>query len=167
MHLPLLQPISELGNKHLRLLNTPAHDLGQQKQPPPLSALGTVQEIPAANLLHPGIRGPAIDRDFVHVFNDVDKADVPGVRGQVPDFVKRLAEALGRVVEDVAPLAQNVVWSQGAVVALELDAHLDFVQIAAGLQVVEDLLVQRGPVGDGTVQGADVDEVEAVRKGPG
>lgn len=35
MHFPLLQSTPKLGNKHLRLHRTPAHNLGQQKQPPP------------------------------------------------------------------------------------------------------------------------------------
>lgn len=40
-------------------------------------------------------------------------------------------------------------------------------QIAAGRQIVVDLLVQRGPVGDGPVERADVDEIETEREGPG
>ena len=55
-------------------------------------------------------------------------------------------------MEDVGPLREDVIGRQCAVVRLELDAHLDFVQVAAGLQIVEDLLVEGRPVGDGAVE---------------
>jgi hypothetical protein len=167
MHPTLLQPISELRNENLRLLNTPPHHLGQQEQPPALRALRAVQEIPSPDLLHPWIRRPAIDRHLVHVLHHIHKPHILRIRTQIPDLVETLSEPSTRLVENITPLRQNVVWRQRAIVALELDAHFDLVQIAAGRQVVVDLAVQRGPVSDGTVQRADVDEVEAEGEGPG
>jgi hypothetical protein len=113
------------------------------------------------------ISGPAIHRNLVHVFLDVYEARVANVRGQVPDLVEALAKALAGLVENVAPLGQDVVGRQCAVVAFELDRHFELVEVAAWLEVLVDLGVQVGPGVDGAVEGADVDEVKGARVCPG
>lgn len=111
-----------------------------------------MQEIPASDFLQPWICRPPVHRDLVYVLDDIDEAYVLGVCGEIPYFVEGFAEAVGCFMEDVGPLREDVIGRQCAVVRLELDAHLDFVQVAAGLQIVEDLLVEGRPVGDGAVE---------------
>jgi hypothetical protein len=59
-----------------------------------------------------------------------------------------------------------MIWLQTAVVGLELDAHFQLVKIAPGDEVGVNMCVQGGPVADGAVQGAYVDEVEGARVCP-
>ena len=53
-------------------------------------------------------------------------------------------------------------FGQRAVVRFELDAHFEFVEVAAWFEVVVDLCVECWPVTDRAVQRADVDEVKAL-----
>ena len=141
MHFSLLESISKLCDEDVRLLNGPAHGLGQQKQAPALCTLCTMQKVPAAQLLHTGISWPPVHGYLVHIFDDVLKPLVFDIGGQVPDLVERFAEAVGRFMEDIGPLRENVVGGQCTVVGFELDAHLELVEIAAGLKMGKDLFV--------------------------
>lgn len=167
MHAPLLDAIPELCKENLGLFNAPAHDLGQQIEPPALSALGNMQQIPATQLLHMGIRRPTINRDLVQILVHINEARIAHIHNQIPNFIEALSESAAGLVENIAPLREHVVGLERAVVALELDRHFQLVQVAAWLEVVVYLCVEIGPRVDGAVQGADVDEVEARRVGPG
>lgn len=65
-------------------------------------------------------------------------------------------------MEDVTPLAQNVIRGQRSIVAFELDAHFNFVQVAARLQMSKDLGVECWPISDRTIKRADIDKVKVV-----
>jgi len=162
MDLPLLHARPELSKENLGLLDRPAHNLRQQIQSPALRPLRDMQQIPPSQFFHMRISRPPIDRNLVHSLFDIFEPYVTNIRRQVPNLVERFTETLRCFVEEIAPLRQDVFFGQRAIVGFELDAHFHFVEVAAWLEVVVDLCVERWPVTDGAVQGADVDEVKGL-----
>lgn len=69
-------------------------------------------------------------------------------------------------MEEIAPSGQDVIFRQCAIVGFELDAHFQFVEVAAWFEIVIALRVERGPIADRAIQGADIDEVKGLRVRP-
>lgn len=158
--------------------DTHAHHLGQQVQRPVLGPGEAVHHVPAPQLLHQWVTAPRPDRDLILLLDNIDKA------GALDEAATLLGDAecftgnvVANVLEPLRPLDHDVVLRQAAVVRPKHYVHLELVDPSAGLyvagtlvdsrqggRVLVDLAVQGRPVGDAAQHGADVNQVEVVRR---
>lgn len=158
-----------LGNKQLGLLQAPSQDLADGEDDQPIERHIQGRTAVGTNLLEPLILGPRAYRGLVHPLVGIDEASRVNPLSHLIHQLECAPGHVARGVEELAPLLEDVVFVNRdfRVLGSELDVGLGVLEPAARLEGLEDLAVELGPVADGTVEGADVDEVERVGlKGP-
>lgn len=142
--------------------------VGKQMHCPALQALFPPEAVIGPDSLHVGVLWPGAYGPRDPVAADVDEARPLHEPLHVLGDVEALAELLAGLQRQGAPAAQ-VRAVQAPVVCAGRDADLGVLEPRAGPEVLEDLGVEGGVVGDAPVYAARVDEVERGRraKGPG
>lgn len=74
MNLTILEILRHQRHKHIDFLFLPAQGTGEERQAEALEALEAVDLVPAAELFHERVFGPAVGRPHEHALLDVDEA---------------------------------------------------------------------------------------------
>lgn len=160
--LGVLERRPHLGDEQLGLLETPSQDLADGEDDQPVERHVQRRVAVRAQLLQPLVLGPGAHGRPVDPLADVDESRRGAPFGHLLGHPERAARHLAGVIEELTPLLEDVVVVDDDVRVLgaELDVGLGVLEPAAGLEGLEDLAVELGPVADGAVEGAYVDEVE-------
>lgn len=153
-----------LGNQDLDLVETPAQDLAYRVDDQPIETEIQRRRAVRANLLETFVSRPRTHWHTVYPMRYVRKAGLGTPLCHLIRESKGAPRDVAGVVEDLGPLFEDVILTNldGRILGLHLDVGLHVLEPPAGLQRGVHLPVQLGPVADGAVQGAHVDEVEGV-----
>lgn len=163
---PLIpQSLPHLRDEDLALLILPAHNLGQQEEAESLQATIHKHLHKLPNLLQLGVEAPSAHGKPELPLGDVDEARFAHVipHARANGDLERLTHLLASLLKDTVPAVDNVL-GVGDDVRMGADVELEVLEPAARLEVGEGLLVQGRPAIDATVEIADVDVVEVVRR---
>lgn len=135
MDLGVIPVLSQLHQKHLDLLTTPAQSSRKRRHSQRLQSRGCIDVIPLAKLLVLLVLGPMVGRPLVARLNNINESDLFQHILEVSRTFERAVELSGCFVEKSAPFVHGMIFLEGAIVAAHDDIDILQFNVAAWSQV--------------------------------
>lgn len=155
-----------IRQKHLYLLRTPSQSTRKQRHGQTRQLASDIVTTPKTQLLVIRIRRPPVRRPPVNHLGDIDEPSINHLLLVLFRALRTATKDVCRLNHETGPLINVGSLLERAVVALGGKGNVLTLDPSSGVEVVEALLEELGPVADGADEHAAVDKVELVAVGP-